>query len=79
MLAKNAVWRSKDPRDNGRKVVILSVSGDWVVVQSARRSKIRRSRFTQDYEYVPRRISYPDPDSGALSEDEERERSDRGR
>jgi hypothetical protein len=80
MLAKGAVWRSKDPRDNGRKVVVLQVFVDRVVVQGSRKSTIRRARFVEHYEYVPR-AKYPsaDPDSGSLSEDEERERSDRPR
>jgi hypothetical protein len=54
MLAKGAVWRSKDPRDNGRKVVVLSVSSDRVVVQGYRKSSIRRASFVQNYEHVPR-------------------------
>jgi hypothetical protein len=46
------VWESLDPRDMGRKVTVVSIGSECVIVQSSRRSRIRGDRFTGSYKLV---------------------------
>lgn len=45
-------WRSRDPRDNGLEVTVLSVGYRYVTIQRFRKSRVRRDRFQKNYERV---------------------------
>ncbi len=51
-----SVWRSRDPRDKGREVTVLSEPSRWgndyVVVQSRRQSRMRATTLLDRYNFV---------------------------
>jgi len=49
---KGQVWRSRDKRDDGLNVTVISVEPDRIQIQRFKKVWVRRDRFVSSYEFV---------------------------